>query len=77
MKSTKQTAVHWLLARLSNLPSRFIDDSENYEKLFEQAIAMEKEQIENAVNLPREHRWYNALLYTNSGEQYYDKTYGE
>ncbi len=70
----KQTAVEWLAA---NLPSLFIDDSGHYQKLFEKAKEMEKEQIIDAVNLPSESRWYNALLYNNSGDQYYEKTFNK
>ena len=43
----KQTAVEWLQ---ENLPSLFQDDSGHYQKLFQQALAMEKEQIVDAVS---------------------------
>lgn len=43
----KQTAVKWLK---ENLPSLFQDDSGHYQKLFEQAIEMEKEQMEKAIH---------------------------
>jgi len=45
--------------------------------ILEQAIAMHRQEIVDAINLPIEKRWYNALLYNNSGEQYYNKTYGK
>jgi len=66
----KQTAVEWLKKRL---PSLFIDDSGHYEKLFKEAKAMEKEQIEEAFkhgNLP--------TFFTNleTAEEYYNETYG-
>ena len=70
----KQTAVEWLVEKLTPsiaLQQKYIDE------LCEQAKAMEKQQIIDAINLPREKRWYNALLYNNSGEQYYNEQYGK
>jgi hypothetical protein len=43
----KQTSIEWLK---ENLPSLFQDDSGHYQKLFEQAKEMEKEQILSAHN---------------------------
>jgi|688.fasta_scaffold14856_5 hypothetical protein len=43
----KQTAVEWLQEKL---PSLFQDDSGHYQKLFQQAKAMEKEQIVDAFD---------------------------
>jgi hypothetical protein len=68
----KQTAVEWLEEKLIEAGLQFTK-GEAVE--IEQAKAMEKQQIIDAVNLPREKRWYNALLYNNSGEQYYNETY--
>jgi hypothetical protein len=72
--SNKQSSVEWLIEQIQNnihhtirIPSDTI----------EQAKAMEKEQIIDAVNLPKEERWYDAKLYNSSGEQYYNKTYGQ
>jgi hypothetical protein len=65
----EQTAVEWLESELKKLP--FV----NVLDVFEQAKAMEKQQIIDAINLPREKRWYNALLYNNSGEQYYNEKF--
>ena len=65
------TAVEWLNQMLVSKGIFF-----EYE-LYQQAKAMEKQQIIDAINLPREKRWYNALLYNNSGEQYYNKNYGK
>jgi hypothetical protein len=43
---SKQTAIEWIQDKL---PSIFIDDDNGfYRKLFEQALAMEKEQIMDA-----------------------------
>jgi hypothetical protein len=76
----KQTAVEWLK---KNLPSIFQDDSGHYQKLFDQAKEMEKEQIikasEEAFNSTTEYYRDGALdseapLF---GELYYNETYGE
>ena len=70
---SKQTAVEWYKERLKH---RFLN-GDTEESIFNQAKEMEKEQIIDAINLPSEKRWYNALLYNNSGEQYYKETYGK
>jgi hypothetical protein len=43
--------------------------------LCKQAKEMEKQQIIDAVNLPKENRWYDAKLYNSSGEQYFNQTF--
>jgi len=68
------TAVEWLVNELENHHIKI--DIKNT-VAYQQAKEMEKQQIIDAINLPREKRWYNALLYNNSGEQYYNKTYGK
>lgn len=60
----KQTAVRWLIDQLVN-GNEVVLKGENY-KLFEQALAMEKEQIEQAVN-------QHYVIPSN----YYHKTYGK
>jgi hypothetical protein len=40
-----------------------------------QAKEMEKQQIIDAVNLPKENRWYDAKLYNSSGEQYFNQIF--
>jgi hypothetical protein len=66
---TKQTAVQWLKEKL---PSLFIDDNNGfYSKLFEQALQMEREQIEDA--------WMDGMdgiLHKIAAEKYYNETYG-
>jgi len=70
-ETKKETAVEWLM---DSLPSLFIDDSGHYQKLFDRAKAMEKEQIVKAV--------YNSMgtnFDPNMGraELYYNETYGK
>jgi hypothetical protein len=69
----KQTAVEWLKEKL---PSLFQDDSGHYKKLFEQAKAMEKEQIMES----HEQAYIEmnmAFRGADRAEQYYNETYGE
>jgi len=69
----KQTATEWLFKQLWEEPK----DKMVWYAILDKAKEMEKQQIIDAVNLPREKRWYNALLYNNSGEQYYNEQYGK
>jgi hypothetical protein len=71
----QMTSVEWLIEEINN--QKCWADPTRLEIIIQQAKEMEKQQIVNAVNLPREKRWYNALLYNNSGEQYYNETYGK
>jgi hypothetical protein len=67
---TKVTAVDWLWEQLDNtIPYQNIQTSQIFSGLFEQALAMEKEQIEQAYwdgyqNIP-----------SMKPEQYYNETY--
>ena len=64
---TKLTAVQWLLENLNFEPydeEEFISNA----KMWEQAEAMEKEQIAEAFN--------NSYWFID-GQQYYEKTYGK
>ena len=45
-------------------------------KRIEQALAMEREQILAAANIPMKDRGYDATKFSNCGEQHYAKTYG-
>jgi uncharacterized protein (UPF0276 family) len=63
----KQTAVEWLQSEIEN----FIDMGNTFTNEFEQAKAMEKEQIIDAVDgFPLDKRHLE-------GEQYYNETYGK
>ena len=65
----KQTAAQWLIDQLIS-ENEVVLKGENY-KLFEQAIAMEKEQIIDAYK-------HNSMIRTQSkAEQYYNETYGK
>lgn len=72
MSEKKQTAVMWLKERL---PSLFIDDSGHYEELFQQALQMEREQIEEAYKCGKIPAMFS--FNTPTANEYYTDTYGE
>ena len=80
----KQTAMQKLLLQLKEERRNIAMDIE-WDRCYQAIemviqntyLPMEKQQIEDAVNLPIEKRWYDAKLYNNSGEQYYNETYGK
>lgn len=61
----KQTAVEWFYQRIL---------AKDIKQVFEQAKAMEKEQIIDAHNIGRNDK-YND--FSRIGEQYYNETYGK
>jgi hypothetical protein len=65
---SKQTAVEWLIENMKKLNQH--ESLEEWNNLFEQAKAMEKEQIEDA--------WDDGIdsFSTRSAKQYYNETYG-
>jgi hypothetical protein len=69
----QQTAVEWLECKLKKIP--FI----NVIEVFEQAKAMEKEQIENAYEIGFADAWDDARYDDEpkyaTAEQYYKETY--
>jgi hypothetical protein len=70
MENKKQTSVEWFAEVVAKMGYVSTD-------ILEQAKEMHKQEIVDAINLPSEKRWYNALLYNNSGEQYYNEQYGK
>ena len=74
MENKKISAVEWLHKEMYSMfctPDMIVE----FKDMLEQAKEMHKQEIVDAINLPSEKRWYNALLYNNSGEQYYNETY--
>jgi hypothetical protein len=79
----KQTAVEFLIEQISsskyfyNLMEEIESRSTTVQPnaILQQAKEMEKQQIIDAVNLPKENRWYDAKLYNSSGEQYFNQTF--
>jgi hypothetical protein len=65
----KQTAVEWLKEQLYSAKELDLAG------VIDQALELEKEQIINAANIPKEQRWYDGSKYNSCGEQYYSETY--
>jgi hypothetical protein len=70
LKRNNMTAVEWLLDRVED-----VDLNPNFwEQIKLQALELEKQQIIDAANIPKEQRWYENK-YDSCGEQYYFETY--
>ncbi len=71
---SKQTAVEWLIEQI--IIHESLEKLSPYHtlELFEQALAMEKEQIVDAFNEGNQSDWNNEIA--DGGEQYYNETYG-
>jgi hypothetical protein len=67
---SKPTSIEWFAKVVAEMGYVSTD-------ILEQAKEMHRQEIVDAVNLPSERRWYNALLYSNSGDQYYDQTFNK
>jgi hypothetical protein len=72
----QQTAVEWLWNEIDNLiPYQDINKAQQFNGLFEQAKAMEKEQIKNAYwNGTTDMEKADALF---MAEQFYNEYYGK
>ena len=75
----QQTAVEWFEKNISKYISYHYDkayeEHDEVTKIFEQAKAMEKEQISEAYRKGVEEDVYNNPLKT--GEEYYNETYNK
>jgi hypothetical protein len=82
---SKQTAVKWLekafyksawsaYAESTGVNNKWLIDEECLAELFNQAKAMEREQIIDACNLQR-NDYRGMPTYNKSGEAYYNETY--
>lgn len=67
----KQTAVEWLVEKLSSQPIENIND-EYWFGIIGEAKAIEREQIENAID----YVYFDENGNQMTGEQYYNQTYG-
>lgn len=69
----QQTAIEWLVEQFQNTFSEYIKINPDWE-VIEQAKAMEKEQIMNAVNYGDER---GKIATYRTAEQYYNETYNK
>jgi GTP-dependent phosphoenolpyruvate carboxykinase len=74
MSNYKQTAVEWLIEKLTNRQNGVFDGFPylSVDEIYEQAKEMEKEQIEEAYKYARAH-WSRE---DGNAERYYEQTYG-
>lgn len=68
--ATKQTALEWLIEEMLYRLDIRIENTIDGVKLLEEAKAMEKEQIIDAVD-------YGTEKFGDISEQYYNETYGK
>jgi hypothetical protein len=73
---SKQTAVEWLVENYLPLKRGIELRHEHTLKVFEQAKAIEKQQIIDACNLQR-NDYKGMPTYNTSGEQYYNEIYNK
>jgi hypothetical protein len=66
---SKQTAVEWLIQQIVDRQNGNAD-SRSVDEIFDQAKAMEREQIEDAYRINP-----NNEIWSNSGIDYYNETY--
>jgi hypothetical protein len=71
----KQTVVEWLVEKLDNLIEYYPSQFEQVNKAFEQAKAMEKEQIMKAFDFGVYDGGGIIKKYKMSGEKYYNETF--
>ena len=76
---SKQTAVEWLIQRLHNRRNGIFDGHPvlSEQQLYEQAKAMENQQIIDAFGVGCHHESKRLVGYQDVAEQYYNETYGK
>jgi hypothetical protein len=74
----KMTAVEWLVEKLQESGIPLMTDEF---EMIQQALRMEKDQIENAYEIGFADAWDDAIYYDEptyiGAEQYYNETYGD
>jgi hypothetical protein len=80
MENKKQTAVEWLEYKLANTPTEELVF--RWRNIFDQAKAMEKEQIISSFDEGKSDgyktaREWDEMIVWLSAEQYYNETYGK
>ena len=78
MANKQQTAVEWAFEQISNIDWKYLSDSDRND-LFNQALQMEREQIENAFDEGQEYEYQyhvNGIPKFDSCI-YFNETYGK
>jgi hypothetical protein len=80
INETKQTAVEWLIEKLTNKQNGVFDGFPylSVDEIYEQAKEMEKKQIEDAFEQGENNSvdYFNPKNRIKESEQYYIETYG-
>jgi hypothetical protein len=73
----KQTAVEWLVEKLTNRQNGVFDGFPimSLDEIYEQAKAMEKEQIIDSFRNGLDDFYDKDTFYYENGEKYYNETY--
>jgi len=71
------TAVEWLIIQIKNDHTQKVLTGLEWMRIFEQAKAMEKEQIIDAFGVGCQVESTRLIGYHDMAEQYYNETYGK
>jgi hypothetical protein len=71
---TKQTAVEWLIEKITNRVNGVLDDCSfmSLDEIYEQAKEMEKEQM-----IDMWIKGNTTFIFNKTAQQYYNETYGK
>jgi len=73
----KQTAIEWLIDKLSNIKAKDVNSTLEVFLICQQAKALEKEQIIDAHGDEQSKLQDDGTWRVQTGEQYYNETYGK
>jgi hypothetical protein len=71
----KQTAVQWFNQQLIDRQNGD-GDSRSWDQILQQAIEMEREQIDNFIDFINERHFNQFIISKDEAEIYYEQTYG-
>jgi hypothetical protein len=71
----KQTAVQWFNQQLIDRQNGD-GDSRSWDQILQQAIEMEREQIDNFIDFINERHFNQFIISKDEAEIYYNETYG-
>jgi len=72
----KQTATQYLIEEIKNDSFVQAKSIEEWNKVFEQALQMEREQIDNFIDFINERHFNQFIISKDEAEIYYNETYG-
>jgi hypothetical protein len=72
----KQTAIQWFNQQLIDRQNGD-GDSRSWDQILQQAIEMEREQIDNFIDFINERHFNQFIISKDEAEIYYNETYGD